>query len=88
MGKMLFVDLGEGSIRTETTDRELEQKFLGGYGIGARVLLIEQEAGVDPLGQHNTIGFISLKCKKAVLERPIYIKAAPIPGRTFFTIPL
>jgi aldehyde:ferredoxin oxidoreductase len=59
MGKMLFVDLSEGKLRDEPLDEKLCRQFIGGYGIGARILFSQQKAGVDPLGPDNTLGILS-----------------------------
>ncbi len=59
MGKLLFVDLSTGKITEETPDESLYRDFLGGYGIGARILYSRQKAGVDPLGPENTLGIIT-----------------------------
>jgi aldehyde:ferredoxin oxidoreductase len=59
MGKVLRVDLSTRKITVETLGEEIERRFLGGYGIGARYLFNEMAAGVDPLGPDNLLGFIS-----------------------------
>ena len=59
MGKFLFVDLSTGDIREETADENVCRDFIGGYGIGARILYSRQKAGADPLGPENTLGFIT-----------------------------
>ena len=50
MGKTLIVDLSGGQIRVEEADDALYRDFLGGYGLGARVIYGRQPGGVDPLG--------------------------------------
>lgn len=57
MGKMLFVDLTRGEIKEETLDEKLCRDFIGGYGIGARIMYSRQKGGVDPLGPENMLGF-------------------------------
>jgi aldehyde:ferredoxin oxidoreductase len=57
MGKILFVDLSGGQIRVEEPDDALYRDFLGGYGLGARVIYGRQPGGVDPLGPEATLGF-------------------------------
>ncbi|NQT73542.1 MAG: aldehyde ferredoxin oxidoreductase family protein [Chloroflexi bacterium] len=57
MGRILFVDLSSGEIREETPDEKFYQDFIGGYGLGSRILYSRQQGGVDPLGPENTIGF-------------------------------
>ncbi|MBN2076829.1 MAG: aldehyde ferredoxin oxidoreductase family protein [Dehalococcoidales bacterium] len=57
MGKILFVNLSTGELQEETPDDSLYQNFLGGYGIGARILYDRMKPGVDPLGPDNILGF-------------------------------
>jgi aldehyde:ferredoxin oxidoreductase len=59
MGKILFVDLSEGEIKEGETEEKLYREFLGGYGLGARILYSRQAAGVDPLGPENHLGFVT-----------------------------
>jgi aldehyde:ferredoxin oxidoreductase len=57
MGKMLWVDLSRSELKDEVLDEKLGRDFLGGYGLGARILFSRQKAGVDPLGPDNILGF-------------------------------
>ena len=59
MGKLLLVNLSTGEIREETPGENLYQDFIGGYGIGARILCSRQKGGVDPLGPENTLGLVT-----------------------------
>jgi aldehyde:ferredoxin oxidoreductase len=59
MGKILWVNLSSGEIHDETLDESVYRDYIGGYGIGARILLSRQKAGVDPLGEENTLGFVT-----------------------------
>ncbi len=59
MGKLLFVNLSSGEIKEETPDESLYRNYLGGYGLGVRILYNRQKAGVDPLGPENTLGIVS-----------------------------
>jgi len=59
MGKILFINLSTGEIREETPEESLYRDFMGGYGIGARILYSRQKAGVDPLGPENTLGLVT-----------------------------
>jgi aldehyde:ferredoxin oxidoreductase len=59
MGKMLWVDLSKQELRDEIIDEKLARQYLGGYGLGARLLFSRQKAGVDPLGPDNTLGFVT-----------------------------
>jgi aldehyde:ferredoxin oxidoreductase len=59
MGKVLFVDLSAGTLKEEALDENIYRDFLGGYGIGARVLYSRQKPGVDALGPENTLGMVA-----------------------------
>jgi len=59
MGKMLLVDLFKNELKDEILDEKLSRQFIGGYGIGARILFSRQKAGVDPLGPGNTFGILT-----------------------------
>ncbi len=59
MGKVLFVDLSKGELKDEVLDEKLCYDFIGGYGIGARIIYGRQKAGVDPLGPGNILGFVT-----------------------------
>ena len=57
MGKILRVNLSTGEVKVEQPDERLYKDYIGGYGIGARILYSEMKAGVDPLGPDNILGF-------------------------------
>lgn len=57
--KMLRVNLSDGSIKTEVLDEKLAQKFLGGRGLGTKILYDEGVAKVEPLSPENKIIFIN-----------------------------
>jgi len=59
MGKLLWVDLSTRAIRTETPDDSLYHKFIGGYGVGSRLLYDRMQAGTDPLGPGNILGLMT-----------------------------
>ena len=53
---MLWVDLSKKELKDEALDEKLGRDFLGGYGLGARILFSRQKAGVDPLGPEAILG--------------------------------
>ena len=59
MGKILMVDLGNGTIREETVPDDVYEKYLSGMGLAAYVLYNRIPAGADPLGADNILGFVS-----------------------------
>ncbi len=56
-GKILHVNLTSGEITPETLDDPFYRKYLGGVGIGAKVLWDRMKPGADPLGPDNILGF-------------------------------
>lgn len=56
-GKMLSVNLSTGEVRTEEIADSMYRRYLGGYGIGARMALDRIPKGADPLGPDNMLGF-------------------------------
>jgi aldehyde:ferredoxin oxidoreductase len=55
MGKVLIVDLANRNHRVEPLDPDLARDFLGGRGLGARLLWGLAPAGCDPLGESNPL---------------------------------
>ncbi len=53
MGKILRVDLAQGSITIEPTRMEWTRQFLGGVGLATRYYYEQVPAGIDPLGPQN-----------------------------------
>jgi aldehyde:ferredoxin oxidoreductase len=58
-GKILFVDLTKGSITESTVPEKTYREFIGGYGLGIRILYERMKARVDPLGPDNILGFVA-----------------------------
>jgi aldehyde:ferredoxin oxidoreductase len=56
-GKIGFVDLTNGEIQTEVLNEDLARQFIGGQGLGARILFERQKKGADPLGPESLLGF-------------------------------
>ncbi|MEW6034676.1 MAG: aldehyde ferredoxin oxidoreductase N-terminal domain-containing protein, partial [Chloroflexota bacterium] len=56
-GRWLTVDLDSGRLSHIELPQETQRDLVGGYGIGARLLLERTKAGVNPLGPENILGF-------------------------------
>jgi len=56
MGKILWVDLAKKKITEEPLDDKTGREYLGGYGLGAKILFERQKVGVDPLGKDAILG--------------------------------
>jgi aldehyde:ferredoxin oxidoreductase len=50
------VNLTTGQVTVETPDESLYRQYLGGYGIGARMLWDRVPKGADPMGPDNMLG--------------------------------
>jgi aldehyde:ferredoxin oxidoreductase len=59
MGKILWVDLTTGTIKEEKLEENFYKKYIGGYGIGARLLYDRMKPKADPLGPENILGLIT-----------------------------
>jgi aldehyde:ferredoxin oxidoreductase len=56
MGKILWVDLATGKMKEEPLDEKMGRDYLGGYGLGAKILFDRQKPKVDPLGPDAILG--------------------------------
>ncbi|MBN1569536.1 MAG: aldehyde ferredoxin oxidoreductase family protein [Acidobacteria bacterium] len=57
-GKILFVDLTEGILKEETPTERIYREFIGGNGLGVRILYERMNARVNALGPENILGFV------------------------------
>jgi aldehyde:ferredoxin oxidoreductase len=57
-GRILFVDLTEGRIYEEKPAEKTYRDFVGGNGLGIRILYEKMKARVDALGPENILGFV------------------------------
>ena len=58
-GKMLFVNLTTGVMEDRVLDEKLAKNFLGGPGLGARILYENMPAHADPFGPDSMVGFVT-----------------------------
>ena len=59
MRQLLNVDLSTGKVEAETLNEGHLLEVVGGYGVGARLLLERMPGGADPLGPENLLGFMT-----------------------------
>jgi aldehyde:ferredoxin oxidoreductase len=59
MGRVLWVNLTDGTVREEPLDEKLARDFVGGYGLAARITYDRMDAHVDALGPENILGFVT-----------------------------
>jgi len=72
MGKIAFVDLTTNSVCEESLSETMAREFIGGYGLGVRVLFEHQPKHVDPMGPDNMLG---------ITAGPLTGTKAPTGGR-------
>jgi aldehyde:ferredoxin oxidoreductase len=58
-GKILFIDLSAGKIEEETVNEQIYRNYIGGYGLGVRILYNRLRAKIDPLGPENILGLVT-----------------------------
>jgi aldehyde:ferredoxin oxidoreductase len=58
-GKILFVDLTTGKMKEESPPESLYRDFIGGIGLGARILYEHMKPKTNPLGPDNILGFVT-----------------------------
>ncbi len=71
-GKILRVDLSKGESRSEDLDLKLAQKFIGGRGLGSKILFDEVDPKIDPFSPNN---------KLIMATGPLTGTSAPCAGR-------
>ena len=72
MGKILDVDLSSSKIRVAELDEQARDKFVGGRGLGAKIVYDNVQPGTDPLSAANVLVFS---------VGPLTGTAAPTSGR-------
>lgn len=82
-GRLLWVDLSTGKIAEESIDDRTAREFVGGYGVGAKMLFDRQKPHVDPLGPDNTLGILTgpLTGTPAIIgSRFVAVAKSPLTG--------
>ncbi|MHA1268315.1 MAG: aldehyde ferredoxin oxidoreductase family protein [Candidatus Helarchaeota archaeon] len=59
IGKLLRIDLSTGSISEEPLKEELKKEYLGGSGIGSKILYDELPSNTDPFSPENILIFMT-----------------------------
>ena len=83
MGKLLFVDLSNGTYEIRELTEELARNFIGGYGIGAKILYDEMPAHTDVFAPESMIGFLSgpMSASRAFFGgRYLVVSKSPVTG--------
>ena len=74
-GKAAFVELSSGKVHEEKLPESTYRAFIGGIGLGARMLYERMKPQADPLGPENILGFV-----------PGLLTATPAPMTTKYMV--
>lgn len=88
VGKILRVDLTSSSSESQVLDERMARKYLGGRGLGTKILYDEQPAGIDAFSPENIIVFATgplTGTKTPSSGRHFVISKSPATGGISFT---
>lgn len=57
--KVLWIELTHRQISEEVIEEDKLRQYLGGYGLGARILIDHIPPDSDPLDAENVLGFVT-----------------------------
>ncbi len=87
-GKILRVDLSSSTCVTKDLDEKIARDYLGGRGLGTRILYDEQEAGIEPFSAENILVFATgplTGTKTPSSGRHFIVSKSPATGGITFT---
>ncbi|HEX3022431.1 MAG TPA: aldehyde ferredoxin oxidoreductase family protein [Lachnospiraceae bacterium] len=82
-GKIGRINLTSGEIKVEELDFELAKKFIGGRGLGTKILYDEGVATVEPLSEDNKLIYITgamTGTKSPTSGRYMVVTKSPLTG--------
>lgn len=84
-GKTVYLDLSSESVSTVRTDENLIRKYLGGRGLGVRLLSELTDANMDPFDQENPLIFTSgpLSGLAPMASGAVLTSKSPLTGTIF-----
>ena len=84
-GKTIYIDLGSGSVKTFRTEESLIRKYLGGRGIGVKLLSELTDPDNDPLSPANPLIFTSgpLSGLAPMASGAVLTSKSPLTGTIF-----
>lgn len=84
-GKTVYVDLGSKSVNTVRTDGNLIRRYLGGRGLGVKLLSEHSDANIDPLDPGNPLIFTSgpLSGLAPMAPGAVLTSKSPLAGTIF-----
>ncbi len=82
-GKILFIDLSIGEINKEQINDETYRSFIGGEGLGVKLLMERTQPKFDALGPENILGFTTgllTACGVPAAPRSMVVTKSPLTG--------
>ncbi len=79
VGRILFVDLGEGWLWDEKLNAQFCQRYIGGYGFDVIMIRDHQNIGADPLGPNHALCFLTGPLADSELPFGSYLSAVNGP---------
>ncbi|SEW39422.1 aldehyde ferredoxin oxidoreductase family protein [[Clostridium] fimetarium] len=82
-GKTARINLSNGEIKVEKLDIDLAKKFIGGRGLGTKMIYDEGIATVDPLSEQNKLVYITgamTGTKAPTTGRFMVVTKSPLTG--------
>lgn len=80
MDKILRVNLTDGSFKDYKLNKKLKEAYIGGVGIGARILYDELDPGVDALAPENKLIFMTGPLTGIISGKYQVIAKSPLSG--------
>ena len=84
-GKTVYVDLSSESVNVIRTDEKLIRRYLGGRGLGVKLLSELADPDIDPLGPENPLIFTSgpLSGLAPMASGAVLTSKSPLTGTIF-----
>ena len=86
IGEILRVDLTSGKVSIEELDENFAKKFVGGRGLGVKILYDELEPKIDPLSPENKLIFATgpvTGTRAPTSGRHCVVSKSPLTGTIF-----
>ncbi len=81
--RVLNIDLSSGNFITENISQENQRKFIGGSGLGAKILFDKTNADTEPLGPDNCLIFMTgplINTRVPTSGRHAVVTKSPLTG--------
>lgn len=84
-GKTVYINLSSESVTVKSTDEELIRRYIGGRGLGVRLLSDLAEPDIDPLSPENPLIFTSgpLSGLAPMASGAVVTSKSPLTGTVF-----